>query len=102
MDDAARQLACHTRGCLSWAIPGSGYGHLEAKPWTTTNTACRAAKTALVAPIWRVTSPWTDAVENLGTIYHYAYDATGNRTDVVLNGVLDTHQEFDAANQVLS
>jgi YD repeat-containing protein len=49
-----------------------------------------------------VTSPWTDAVENLGTIYHYAYDATGNRTDVVFNGVLDTHQEFDAANQVLA
>ena len=49
-----------------------------------------------------MTSPWTDAVANLGTIYHYAYDATGNRTDVVLNGVLDTHQEFDAANQVLS
>jgi YD repeat-containing protein len=40
-------------------------------------------------------------VENLGTIYYYAYDAAGKRIDVVLNGVLDTHQEFDAANQVL-
>ena len=33
--------------------------------------------------------------------YYYAYDAAGNRTDVVLNGVLDTHHDFDATNQVL-
>jgi YD repeat-containing protein len=43
----------------------------------------------------------TDAVENLGTTDHFAYDAAGNRTDVVLNGVLDTHHDCDAANQVL-
>ena len=43
----------------------------------------------------------TDAVENLGTIYYYAYDAAGNCIDVLLNGVLDTHYDFDAANQVL-
>jgi YD repeat-containing protein len=42
----------------------------------------------------------TDAVENLDTI-HYAYDAAGNRTTVMLNGVPDTHHDFDAANQVL-
>jgi hypothetical protein len=40
-------------------------------------------------------------VENLSTIYYYAYDAAGNCTDVVPNGVLDTHHDFDAANQVL-
>jgi hypothetical protein len=33
-------------------------------------------------------------VENLGTIYYYAYDAAGNRTDVVLN------YAYDAANRV--
>jgi hypothetical protein len=34
-------------------------------------------------------------------IYHYAYDSAGNCTDVVLNDVLDTPHDFDAANQVL-
>jgi hypothetical protein len=40
-------------------------------------------------------------VENLGTTDHFAYDAAGNRTNVVLNGVLDTHHDFDAANHML-
>jgi hypothetical protein len=40
-------------------------------------------------------------VENLSTTDHFAYDAAGNRTDVVLNGVLDTHHDWDATNQVL-
>jgi hypothetical protein len=31
----------------------------------------------------------------------HAYDAAGNRTDMVVNGVLDTHYDCDAANQVL-
>jgi hypothetical protein len=29
------------------------------------------------------------------------YDAAGNPIDVVLNGVLDAHHDFDVANQVL-
>ena len=40
-------------------------------------------------------------MENLDTIYDYGDDAAGNRIDVALNGVLDTHYDFDAANQVL-
>jgi hypothetical protein len=43
----------------------------------------------------------TDAVGNLGAIYYYAYDVASKRIDVVPNGVLDTHHDFDAANQVL-
>jgi hypothetical protein len=40
-------------------------------------------------------------VENPGTTDHYANDAAGNRTDVVLNGILDPHHDGEAANQVL-
>ena len=38
---------------------------------------------------------------NLGTIHYTTYDAAGKRTDVVRNGVLDTHHDCNAANQVL-
>jgi hypothetical protein len=34
-------------------------------------------------------------------VLNYAYDAAGQRIDMVLNGVLETHHDFDAANQVL-
>jgi RHS repeat-associated protein len=42
----------------------------------------------------------TDAVENPGTAFKYAYDLAGNRTDVWQNGLLVQHQAYNAANQV--
>jgi hypothetical protein len=46
--------------------------------------------------------PFHDTTRStLSTTDHFAYDAAGNRTDVVLNGVLDTHHDCDAANQVM-
>jgi YD repeat-containing protein len=43
----------------------------------------------------------TGAVESPGTSYSYAYDPSGNRTGVWVNGTRTLTQTYDAANQVV-